>query len=105
MKLTELHDDAPLLIGVLNGLLKKPGTRVNVEFRFTLAIDPKVVDPELVDGLLYRIERERPGVYSFSLTNAAAMPNHISLTSRSIDRMHLKQTGENEWLLSYTEGA
>jgi hypothetical protein len=84
MKLTEIHDDQPLVLHILHKLLKDPQALIMAEFHFTDA-DPQVP----VEGVLYAIHTKMHGIYEFSITDSHAMPDHFTFTDEMVEKMDL----------------
>jgi hypothetical protein len=107
MKLTEIHDDEPLVLHILRKLLKDQNALIMADFYFA---DGTGDEPEHIDGALYAIYPKMPGVYEFALTNSAAMPNMLTFTNRMVDKLNLSKgrvdaAGHQRWELSYRENA
>lgn len=103
MKLTELHDQEPLVLHLLRKLLKEPQALIMVEFHFTDA-DPAVP----VEGALYAIHTKMHGIYEFSITDSHAIPDHYTFTDEMVEQMDLKKgivdaAGHQLWELTYRE--
>ena len=104
MKLTEISDDEPIIIPILQSLLKRKGVVIRCDFHF--AVD----DPhDRFVGTLLDIFQGRHRGYTLQVTSDAVdeydSSNSISMGPSMLDRLELKQsvTDGEIWILTYAD--
>lgn len=103
MILSEIkRDNDPLLLGLLNNLLKK-GAHIHCDFQ--LQYDPTTFKHQT--GELFEIERRWDDATMFSISGEGAFTEYVIVTFTMMDDMRLthrsKDEHRDEWDLEYTE--